>query len=128
MSIKGYELMRLAKENPEKYEGKRYKVVKGIVLNKNGGCFYYEVVVYNGEIVIAANKNHSALIDSSTELEEIKQPVTPQEAAKSFSEGKTIRCEYIDSVIMFKKDTPSRSFTPDYYMKLMLEGTWYIEE
>jgi len=121
MSIKGYELMRLAKENPEKYEGKRYKVVKGIVLNKNGGCFYYEVVVYNGEIVIAANKNHSALIDSSTELEEIKQPVTPQEAAKAYlSEDK--------SVYVKMKNGKEIYLINDDYMVYLADGEWYIED
>jgi len=121
MSIKGYELMRLAKENPEKYIDKIFKVTKGSIGINH--CCDDVLIIENGNLIYQKDK-HYAYVTSNTELEEIKQPVTAQEAAKAYLEGKNVYCELDSDKGTFKKDYIATSLI----IKLIANGTWYIEE
>lgn len=126
-----YELMRLAAENPEKYEGKKYKVVSGSFLFKldkrTKSC-----LVKNGKM--RSEEGYIISILPDTCLEEILQEVDFITAVKAFQEGKNIKCVRTESGTVTKyiyspknydlSDTDGRSINPDE----ILTGKWYIWE
>jgi hypothetical protein len=128
------ELMELIRKNPEKHEGKRYKVTVGDRLFAGGTPHgYKECIVKNSEICSNDNASFALCIFSNTEVEEIKQPVTWQEAIEAWANGKSVKCVYGDKPRVgialynnggFLKDTDSCSLSKAE----IVEGIWYIED
>jgi hypothetical protein len=84
----GSELMELARKEPQKYEGKRYKAVEYFVLDGSGKARPV-ALVREGSLIFPDCM--SAYIASETTFEEIKpepQPVSFNEARKAAIEGK----------------------------------------
>jgi hypothetical protein len=82
--MKAYDLMKAVVENPEKYDGKRYKIVEGAAIRFNGQLCS-EIVVKDGMIQPRWIKGTGcqAFVNIYCELEEIVEPVDFMTAANS---------------------------------------------
>jgi len=134
--IKGYDLMKLAADNPQKYEGKKYEVVNRTSAMYNFATApkrYTECVIKSG---VFRSNELPLMIFSDTELEEIPQSVPFLEAVKAYSEGKTIRCagkcvamEQVYSPNTAASTIPLRTTNGTAITdKEILSGIWFIEE
>ena len=120
------ELMEKIRKEPEKYEGKKYK---GYPIMHPGGKLYDELTVHDGVFVVEEDSNW-AFVSSHTELEEIPQPVTWQEALEANADGRKIQLDIkrIDGVTIhhvFDKTLKSQCgwiATAEGIIK----GKWYI--
>lgn len=83
MSIKAYELMALAAKEPEKYQGKKFRVVNGAAISYGSKHAYTEVVFDGDDFVNQVGNSFRLFFSSITELEEILPYVTFEEATKS---------------------------------------------
>lgn len=126
MSIKGYELMKLVAENSDKYSNKTYKVVEGHARTPSG--------VDRKEINVNSIGNFedydgvSLYISTRTELEEIKQPVTPQEAREAHINGKVVTVKLPNFSCNIPKGDFGHCFSANTFMDIVSKGTWYIED
>jgi hypothetical protein len=132
------ELMELARKEPEKYEGKRYKAIDALI--DRYGEVYETAIVKDGTLRGDGDGILFAHINSYTQLEEIKPeplPIPFLEAVKAYSEGKTAECEcdkckqlaskrtYVPSEIGSEmKDQSGYAVTADE----ILHGIWFIKE
>ena len=91
--MKAYDVMKLAAENPQKYEGKRYKV-RDTLIDRHGR--EYETAIFkSGDLRVCGDNLLFAHVNSKTELEEIPQPVPFLEAVKAKGkDGGRIICNY----------------------------------
>lgn len=80
MSIKGYELMKLASEEPTKYKGKMYKIVYGTVMTNE--VAYDREIKIDGDGELVTLTDLRLYISGLVKLEEIKQPVSGQGSSK----------------------------------------------
>jgi hypothetical protein len=133
--MKAFELMYLAKMEPQKYEGKKYKITKGCALNNMGNLLNETDVINVEKGKVYYNKIYELNISQNTELEEIQQPIPFLEAVKAYSEGKTIRCEWKGR----SQNWASKYKNGSQYMGIkecdgaicpeeILNGTWYLED
>ena len=126
------ELMELARKEPEKYEGKRYKVLSvndalGAPIRDFEGYIVERVKVFNGALLIdeSSASNCTAFIDNRAELEEIPQPVPFMEAVNSRKKFK-----YFDWDNYYSPSAVMRilaSNTNDTVLKLINDNQWLIE-
>lgn len=130
--IKACELMTETLKNPEKYEGKKYKVKFGACITY-GGKDLEEVIATGGYLVGGAASR--VYVSETTELEEIKpgpKPVPFMEAVKAYRAGETIRCERESKFDMTTYcsggDLTDREHHRPINPDEILNGTWYIEE
>jgi hypothetical protein len=141
--IKAYELMKLAADNPGKYEGKRYRVVDGSTLVAGDvNRLYGEFVVNTKDSSALFNSPDKAFglaIYANTILEEIlpeQKLVTFMEAVKAYSEGKTVKCHFEGTdrgEMTYKnkshlcgamKDDSDIGISP----KEIIDGIWTVED
>jgi hypothetical protein len=133
------ELMELARKEPEKYAGKRYKTVVGAIINRDGECITGVMVDGDGEMLAGGSRR--VYVTSNTILEEIPpepQHVTFEEARVAYEQGKMIRAEYPDFnhrqvkvMQQFMKDAHgamSSNFGTELSFYIISNGTWYVEE
>jgi hypothetical protein len=133
--MKGYELMKLTKENPSKYKGKRYKYIRGAKPRDCKDRTHEEFYISKyGEFLIEKSI-FKLFISDDTEVEEIQQPIPSLEAIKAYEEGKTVRCEIDGKIFIFEGkyengklreslyDTSCNSITANQ----ILRGTWFVE-
>jgi hypothetical protein len=128
--------MELARKEPQKYEGKRYKVVRGSARGYNGDESKEIKLCSSGQM---STGFLAAYISSDTELEEIPQPVTFMEAVKAAIEGKhpTIMLDNIKHVMTADKSSYGEI---GYWLKVksengitygistgMIDGMWTVE-
>jgi hypothetical protein len=120
--MKAYELMRLAAENPQKYEEKKYKVDEAY--DRGGNAVTELYVTGHGDLRNSAN-GYRAYIGYDTELKEIQQPVPFMEAVRAYSEGRGIR-HNLDGG--YKEFHPCGIKPEDetFSMVDILHGEWYI--
>ena len=139
MKLYASELMELARKEPEKYDGKRYKVL-GLYCIGPESQFYGEVIVDSEGKLQGKGHDNWAYINSNTKLEEIPpepKPVPFMEAVKAYSEGKTVDCKVGNCRYVYQKcegDTPYKAMhekndeSSGVSAKEILEGTWHICE
>jgi hypothetical protein len=132
--MKAYELMYLAKREPQKYEGKKYKVVGGHAFDNEGGRLGATDIINVEKGEMYFNNIFELNISQHTELEEIQPSVDFLTAVKAYSEGKTIRwtngngTTYIYKPDKGKfKEMVSQEFSAITDTEI-LEGQWYIKE
>lgn len=128
--MKAYELMKLTKENPEKYKGKKYRCTNGAIINFMGNEHNEFCINEYGEFVDNDNIKRMYITDT-TEVEEIQQPVSFMEAIKAYAEGKVIICT-LNSRANIYKPKGKHGYLIDHCgggltAAEILEGTWYIE-
>lgn len=132
MSMKAYELMKLAVENPEAYEGKKYKVIAGTAMALNGRKYGTINVGSNG--AFRAETGLRLYVSDNTVVEEIKpKPVPFIEAVKAYRDGKSITCEWRDLRSVYNLSCGDTAMFKDVNCATLtageiLDGTWYIEE
>jgi hypothetical protein len=128
--------MKLAQENPKKYEGKKFKYTKGGIPVTSRGEQSKEFFISQYGEFLPESRVLKLFITDTTEVEEIQQPITIQEAARLFDEErKTVICEFPDC--NNKTSIVRYPFKPEPYggMKLSDEitfyminsGKWYLE-
>jgi hypothetical protein len=116
------ELMELARKEPEKYEGKRYKVEGEIQLRMGNHPDKREVVVENG--ILLLDGGCTTFITQNTQLEEIKPEPKPVGFMEAMNSGKHVTSE----------DRSIQSCTPEYLLEnhrftlSQINGKWFIED
>jgi hypothetical protein len=129
--MKAYELMKLAKENQAKYQGKKYKVTNGIAIDSRGKEYKEVIISTHGELTASIFKMY---VTDITEVEEIQQPIPFLEAVQAYREGKTIISETdgIGTEIYKMKRSDSQPIESidgaGITVCEILEGKWFIEE
>jgi hypothetical protein len=134
--MKAYELMALVAKEPERYEGKRYKVTAGN--STHLGERYSTVEVHkdfnaeNGMTLVGVKGDDATKllvsVTTRTELEEIQEPVDFMTAVKANYEDKTIICRYGEEITKYRP----KAFLCDQdndpiSSSEILFGKWYIE-
>ena len=117
--MKLWEVLKELDENPNK----RFKSVnynqEEIIISMGTGCYDLPFRV----------------LDSNRDWQEIKQPVTWQEAIEAWANGKTIKCVHYGENYAFEgrsvflaTDEHVEPSNVEPSKKMILDGTWYIEE
>ncbi len=132
-TLKAYDLMKLAAENPEKYKGKKYRAVGPCCISINGKN-YGEVVVNDNGHLEGKNFDNWAYINSHTKLEEIPQLIPFSEAVKAAIAGKKSVIELNGRKYTMAADK-SIYDGKGYLLRFsgtfctgMLDGMWTVEE
>jgi hypothetical protein len=134
--MKAYELMKLAKENQAKYQGKKYKVTNGIAIDSRGKEYKEVIISTHGELTASIFKMY---VTDITEVEEIQQPIPFLEAVQAYAEGKTIRCTGAYREAIYKPNGEfkyGKTINPDMIdtgkvpltLGEILHGAWFICE
>jgi len=136
-----WEVIKMLKENSEL----QFELVSGAKLLHylgsvaKGSNGYLHIYSSNGENAYALdlNKITGILIDGEWEL--IQQPIPFLEAAKAYSEGKTIRCEWEDSRYVYNPNSHTQlaqKYGYEFKSAVLnlgistteiLQGRWYVE-
>jgi hypothetical protein len=121
------ELMEAARKEPEKYEGKRYKVTDTLIDRHSKE--YETAIVRSGTLRVKGDNELFAHVNSVTRLEEIPpepKPVTASEAMAAMDdESKEIEWRHQGTVATFKG-------TKNWYEKcispmMLRRGEWYVK-
>lgn len=132
-TYKTWEVIKMLTENPElKFVvdcGIKYK------MSVNEGYFQFEVFNNNGTRINPikyAGGGFNGNIETDTEWELVQEPIPFIEAIKSYSKGKTIKCELPWMITIYKNQGLHNSPLYDNNGRALsfieiLEGKWYIE-
>ena len=130
------ELMELARKEPEKYEGKRYDVVDGAVVDINGHEHSEFKVNRCGTFEDIKGEQLRLYVSDITELEEIPPPVPVLEAIKAYSEGKPVECKVDGETYTYDKgdgdgdplcEMLSKEAGGGLSAREILHGEWFIK-
>jgi len=122
-------LMVNAHDDPQKYEGKQYKVVDGSPLY-SAGQELSKCEVHTGRLTVPNNSARTFAVYSDTMLEPIPQPVPFMEAAKIYKVTNTpiygvrkdgTRVYFSESILGYRGDTTFR-------LDDILNAVWCVEE
>lgn len=134
------ELMELARKEPEKYEGKRYRVVEG---SRMYNCAtnikpYTECIIKYGKL---HSEGFAMMVFSDTILKEIPpepNPVPFMEAREAFENGKVVTAKFPDfnsgkmlTVKYWKDSDGTNNSDPaecDLSFYIIRTAEWFIEE
>ena len=130
-------LMELARKEPEKYEGKRYRVL-GLCCIGPERQHYSTVIVDSEGKLQGKGYDNWAYINSNTKLEEIPpepEPVDFMEAVEAYERGEVVECALEGCKYVYQKSVTDVKYAPmheqndeDGYVSLreILHGKWYI--
>jgi VanZ family protein len=136
VSIKACKLMVEAMEDPQKYEGRKYKVLDTLI-DRHGK--EYETATFRHGVLKVDGEMSYAHVNSITALEEIPQPVPFMEAVKAAIEGRhpTITLDDMKLRLIAEESAASEI---GYWLKVktktgatlnistkMMDGLWTIE-
>ena len=118
--------------NPQKYEGKQYKVVDGSPLY-SAGQELSKCEVHTGRLTVPNNSARTFAVYSDTMLEPIPQPIPFMNATKIFISGKTVICDTKEfGKRKYTKKTEGARFEEEDGIPVsayeILYGTWCVEE
>jgi hypothetical protein len=123
-TIKAYELMKLAAENPQKHSGKKYKSEYEEVVDVDGNR--HSEVYFGTDGDLRCRKNgYRAFIGATTILEEIPQTVSFMEAANS---GNEIRHELWTDYYTLSEALTLIADTSSSQARAWINGKWFVEE
>lgn len=116
--MKLWEALKELEENPKK------------VFKSNNGFGEVTLGYSNGIEFIGVQKTkNGTFLSELREWQEVKQPVTWQEAIEAWVNGKTIKCTMQGSDFVFDGYKPKLRDQIDTIGRIQLrEGTWYIED
>lgn len=115
--MKLWKALKELDENPEKKFSSKFERVDADVFIEGISL----KVVHQGVVVLA--------LDVNRDWQEVKQPVTWQEALEAWVNGKTIKCTIQGSDFIFDGYKPKLRDQIDTIGRIQLrEGTWYIED
>ncbi len=119
--MKTWEVFKALEENPKR----KFKQDRFTLSVNDRGYFYLNHDKWDHNTSAGGfNGNISKYVD----WEEIKQPVSWQEAIAAWANGKTIRCEYHDETRTYSKDI-SEDQNGQMMNRLEIKnGTWHIED
>jgi len=120
------ELMELARKNPERYEGKRYRVVNSYACDNAGEAT--EIIQIRCGTFGTEDSDEDVYISTTTILEEIPsepKPVTFMEAVEAYGKGETIRCKINHGGRTYEYDYIPQ-FTCDFGYKFVAKGSCEI--
>lgn len=132
--MKAYELMAKAVAEPEKYEGKKYGVTRGAVIDMDGN--EHKKVEIIKEFGTLSCEGLRLYVSDSAEVMEIQQEVPFFQAAKAHSDGKKVMVRFPffnnkdrTGELTFNKFTDGSDGASDganlsFY--LIREGKWFI--
>jgi hypothetical protein len=124
VSINACKLMVDAMENPKQYEGKRYKVVSFAVIDRDGHE-HSELKVNNcGTFEDVKGEFLRLYVSDITELEEIAQTVSFEEA---FTQWNRIKLECWDEYVTVEEATRILAQKSAGTIHEMVKGKWHIE-
>lgn len=109
--MKLWEVLKALEENPEK----EFECV-GMRLIRESGTYRF---------INVNTRERNFYMGVDNDWQEIKKPVTWQEALEAWANGKPIKCECEFGIIYFK---PPRQSSACLTAKLITHGTWYIED
>lgn len=115
--MKLWEAFKALEENPKKVFKDKFS--RTIHINDKGG------IQFNGVNIVRAKTFGVCYIDPKVDWQEVKQPVTWQEAIEAWANGKKIRCKCEGGETFFR---PSNVSSACFTAKLITHGTWYIED
>ena len=129
--MKLWEVMKALDENPKKVF--RSKVTNSRLMFKNGELVWENQFMKIEKFTIYDKRTFvefDSLIDNTGDIwEEVKQPVTWQEAIEAWVSGKTIKCTIQGSDYVFDGHKPKLRGQIDTIDRSQLrDGTWYIED
>jgi hypothetical protein len=120
------ELMEKVRKEPKKYEGKQYKIVGECIKRTGEPSNDKTVRIFDGRPM--TDTCAAVFITFDTQLKEIRQSVTWQEAIAAWTNGKKVRCEY-NGIPRTYSELIIRDQSGQMLNKLeILNGTWYIED
>lgn len=126
--MKLWEVLKELEENPEK-RFKSFNRTLGIenVLELSESHLYLKRTNLHGEELPSDTDSggFNGNINIHADWQEVKQPVTWQEAIEAWANGKAVKCECEGGVTFFK---PPRQSSACFTDKLITHGTWYIED
>jgi hypothetical protein len=123
VEMKAYELMALAAKDPQKYEGKRYKVIAGSPL-ENGLQTFYECIISNGSLR-SPNRSLYLATFGDVLLKEIEQPVSCYEAMKALDNGdKTVEWRLESQIVTITSKEWLKDCIAPY---MVMRGEWFIK-
>lgn len=124
--MKAYELMKFVAENPEKYEGKKFKVIYGEVIKRTGNPSESKVITFNENRRFVTDWNATVFFTQDTELEDIKpDPVSFMEAMNSQRLIKPEGYEEYRALSYWVCEFPRMS--TKRFLDI-INGAWYIQE
>jgi len=125
--IKAYDLMKLAAENPQAYEGKQYKAIDGGSIIDLNGISYKELYVKNGKLVVDTDGFYHARISSCLVIQRIlpePKQVSALEAIKAHKNGEKVYCMFNGCKKRIGDMYASNVILVDW----ITCGQWYIEK
>lgn len=112
--MKLWEALKELEENPKK------------VFKSNNGFGEVTLGYSNGIEFIGVQKTkNGTFLSELRDWQEVKQPVTWQEAIEAWANGKKIRCKCEGGETFYR---PSKESSACFTAKLITHGTWYIED
>ena len=128
--MKTSEVIEALERNPNKrFECNLFSGFKALMSTRDG---YFDLKIFNcyGELISQEKKGgaFNENIRVNKDWQEVKQPVTWQEAIEAWVNGNTISCEFNGHKSIYSQGYLGDQNTLAPIKSEFKEGTWYIED